>query len=53
MQRITEYLSHLWSDGWQTFSRWLEQTNQSDWSVIFVVTVAIGLICMRGFKSKL
>ena len=53
MQRISEYISSLWADGWQSTSTWLEQSDRTDWTIIFAVALALGLVCMRGFKARL
>ena len=33
--------------------RWIEHSDEGDWTIIFAFMVVFGIICMRGYKSRL
>ncbi len=37
---------------WKTLLRSVDRMDTSDWMVVFVVVVALGAVCMRGFGKR-
>ena len=33
--------------------RWIEHSYERDWTIIFAFVVVFGIICTRGYKSRL
>ena len=53
MSKIWQHISLGVSSNWNWTLHWIDSSDMFDWSIIFVVLVAIGTLCMRGYKAQL
>jgi|GEM_PF-2201494 len=42
-----------WWGYYRQLDRWIQQMEIQDWLWVFLVTLAIGVICMRGLGGRL